>query len=428
MFLKYYLHTCLLMLFCSSQLMAQTGSTPYSSQGFGYLQGPQLVSNSAMGGIGIANGSPFHINNINPALLYKNRFSSFDVAFTFEYKDMLRSGQTTSGTSAGLAYGVFAFPVIDNRWTSSIGLSPYSQVDFEREAFQPINGIDQEARLMQSGSGGLSKVFFSNGFQVVEGLGVGLKVGYLFGAIDTETSIFPLSVSDISLVTAYDDNIYYRGLTLEPGIHYEAKLGNNTSLNVGAVFQPETSLSATRLVTFSSRNPGQIDVVSRDTLISNEDGNAVLPQQIGVGLALSKTYKYKVGVDFTTRQWSEFGSYQAEGGNRTNDGLADSYTLAAGGEIIPDITSVSNYLARVSYRAGFRYSALPFQVGGTQINELAVSLGFSLPVDNLSSSLNIAVQGGTRGTTDNDLIRENFFRVQMGISFNDRWFIRRKFD
>ncbi|MFP4089502.1 MAG: hypothetical protein ACLFUB_03525 [Cyclobacteriaceae bacterium] len=420
---------CLLITTTVAQVSAQSGSTPYSSQGLGYLQGSQLVHNSGMGGIGLASGTSFHINNMNPAQLYRNSLTSFDFAFNFEYKDMMRNGETASIMDGGLAYGVFAFPVINNRWTSSVGISPFSMVDYERESIQEVNGSEENALLTRTGSGGLSQVYFSNGFRVAKGLGLGLKLGYLFGAINSENQLIPLGIQDVSLVTSYNNNIYYRGLLIEPGLHYSLKTADNTSLNVGVVFQPEMQINATRLVTYESRNPAQVDAVSRDTIVNNMEGSATLPQKLGVGLAFEKLYKYKVGVDFTNQQWSEFGSYQAESDNglASNEGMQNAYLLAVGGEIIPDINSVDSYLKRVAYRVGFQYSMLPFQVNDTKISELAVTLGFSLPMSNVSS-LNLSLQAGSRGTTSNELIRENFFRAQLGISFNDRWFMRRRFD
>jgi hypothetical protein len=69
----------------------------------------------------------------------------------------------------------------------------------------------------------------------------------------------------------------------------------------------------------------------------------------------------------------------------------------------------------------------PFHVNDTQIRDLGVNVGFTLPMNNFSS-MNLALEAGVRGTTDNDLIRENYFKAALGISFNDRWFVRRKFD
>jgi hypothetical protein len=423
-----YLFTCLLLLMGSGLAYAQTATTPYSSQGLGNIAGPALMHNAGMGGIGLANGNGLHINNINPALLYQNSLSGFDAGFQVEYKDMAKSGARASGWGGSFAYGVFAFPIINNRWTTSIGIAPYSNVSYNITETRNIDNKNEIANLTQEGSGGLSRVNFSHGVRLFKGLAVGLKTSYLFGAINEELKVLPLTGDDLNLITSYTDNIYYRGLLIEPALHYSLKTGESTSLNLGMVYQPQTTLSASRSVNFENNDPnGQ--VISNDTIIFDQQGTAVLPQKLGIGIALDKYLAYTVGVDFTMQQWSDFGAFQESESTagRSNDGLQNGYTLAIGGQIIPDVTSISSYLKRITYRAGFRYNLTPFHVNDTQIRDLGVNVGFTLPMNNFSS-MNLALEAGVRGTTDNDLIRENYFKAALGISFNDRWFVRRKFD
>ena len=428
MSLNKFLSTLWLVCTCSGMLYAQIGVTPYSSQGLGNLNRPALTHNISMGGVGLANGNGLNINNINPALLYQNSLSAFDAAFTMEYKDMSKSGEVASIWNGGFAYGVFAFPIISNRWSTSIGISPYSQVQYSIEEVRNINNDDEFASLRQEGSGGLSRVHFSHGVRLFKGLAVGIKASFLFGAINEDLSILPQTEQIASLVTSYTDNIYYTGFLFEPALHYSLKVGEATTLNLGGVYQLSSSINARRNVNFENLNVGG-QLISNDTIISDEQGSIVIPQNMGVGLALDKYLKYSIALDFTLQQWGAFQAYRSdasadEGGN---DGMQNSYTLALGGQLIPDVASVSSYLKRVTYRAGLRYQMTPFQVNDTQISDMGVSLGFSLPMSSLSS-LNLAFEAGIRGTTDNSLVRENYFRGTLGIGFNDRWFIRRKFN
>lgn len=424
-----YLYACLLILTCAGVTLAQADKTPYSSQGLGNLTSPALINNAGMAGLGIANGSGLHINNINPALLYQNSLSAFDAAFNVEYKDMAKGNESASNLSGGLAYGIFAFPIIENRWSMSIGLSPYSQVDYEINERRVITTNDDLANLIKAGSGGLSRIQFSNGVRLFKGLAAGLKTSYLFGAIEDDLSILPITGDNLNLITSYNENTFYNGIVLEPALHYSLKTGSTTSLNLGVIYQPETKLNAVRNITFENRQLGTEQMVSSDTILNNENGNVVLPQKLGIGIALDKYLKYTIGVDFSMQQWEDFGAYQADNEDalRSNDDMQNAYTLALGGQIIPDVSSVNSYLKRMAYRAGVRYSTTPFYVNATQITDLGVTFGFTLPMSNLSS-LNLSFEAGTRGTTENNLIRENYFKAGMGISFNDRWFVRRRYD
>jgi hypothetical protein len=423
-----YLQIIILCLFISVAAEAQIEVTPYSSQGLGNLVRPSLAHNMGMGGVGLAIGNGLNINNVNPALLYQNSLSAFDAAFSLEYKDMSKADEVVSGWNGGFAYGAFAFPIMRNRWSLGMGVSPYSQVRYSIEETRNINNNTETARLSQEGNGGLSRVHFSNGVRLFKGLSVGLRASYLFGAINEDLSIIPETGDNASLVTSYIDNIYYRGIVLEPAIHYSQKIGENTTINLGGIYQPETELNAIRNVNFENLDAGG-QPISNDTIIFDENGNTVLPQKIGVGLALDEYLKYSIAFDFTMQQWGSFGTYRADtdNGNTSNDGMQDSYSLAFGSQYIPDISSVSSYLKRMTYRAGFRYQMTPFQVNDTQITDMAISLGLTLPMSNLSS-LNLAIEAGIRGTTDSNLVRENYFRGTLGIAFNDQWFIRRKFN
>jgi len=44
------------------------------------------------------------------------------------------------------------------------------------------------------------------------------------------------------------------------------------------------------------------------------------------------------------------------------------------------------------------------------------------------TNANIGVEYFERGTTDNGLIQENFISVFMSFSFNDKWFIKSKYN
>jgi len=44
------------------------------------------------------------------------------------------------------------------------------------------------------------------------------------------------------------------------------------------------------------------------------------------------------------------------------------------------------------------------------------------------AELNLSLDAGQRGTLNNGLLRETYYRVYMGITLSDLWFIKRKYD
>jgi hypothetical protein len=58
---------------------------------------------------------------------------------------------------------------------------------------------------------------------------------------------------------------------------------------------------------------------------------------------------------------------------------------------------------------------------------MGATIGFDFPVGRLSF-LNVAFAAGKRGDKNNNLVQENYYRMNIGVTINDRWFIRSKFD
>ncbi len=241
----------LIILWCwASFAYSQTGITPYSSQGIGNVMRPSLVHNKGMGGIGIGTGNGLNINYANPAMLYKNTLSSFDVAFSFERSTQTQGNDRAVINQGGIDYGVFAFPIIPNRWSASLGVMPYSTVGYRTIEETTASGTTDPVRLVQEGAGGLNLVSFSHGIRVYKNLALGVRLGYLFGDITETRSIFLSSTS--GLTSVYEDGLYYSDVLIEPSLYFGQKIGKGTTLNVGVVYQPATEIRATRNVTFDS--------------------------------------------------------------------------------------------------------------------------------------------------------------------------------
>ena len=139
-----------------------------------------------------------------------------------------------------------------------------------------------------------------------------------------------------------------------------------------------------------------------------------------------------MGVDYSIGNWS---ALTIDGANA---GMANSRTLNVGGQITPNLNSINSYWATVDYRAGLILDQTYFNVnnatgtGQTNIKSYAATFGFGLPLRAVNGTsfykINIAAELGRRGTLTNGLVRENYFKIRLGFTLNDRWFQRYKFD
>jgi hypothetical protein len=80
------------------------------------------------------------------------------------------------------------------------------------------------------------------------------------------------------------------------------------------------------------------------------------------------------------------------------------------------------------YRAGFRTENTGLVVNGESIREFGISFGAGLPLGFDYSDVNLGFEYGQRGTTNKNLIKEDFFSFSISLSLNDRWFKRRKYN
>lgn len=110
----------------------------------------------------------------------------------------------------------------------------------------------------------------------------------------------------------------------------------------------------------------------------------------------------------------------------SNTRYEDASILALGGYYIPDFASFDSFLKRVVYRAGLRLDNSGFVVNDKELSNFGITFGMGLPIGADFTNLNIGFEAGRRGTTMNNLVRESYFKVSIGLSLNARWFLKRQ--
>jgi hypothetical protein len=90
--------------------------------------------------------------------------------------------------------------------------------------------------------------------------------------------------------------------------------------------------------------------------------------------------------------------------------------------------SFDNLAKRGTYRMGVEWMQTPYFINRTSIDDIGLSFGTSMPVNQLSL-INFALKVGRRGSLENGLIRENYVSFTMGFSLNDAsWFYKRTYE
>lgn len=165
----------------TTKLKAQgLGNSPYSSLGMGEFYGDAYSDNTGMGQAGVSTGNGFQINNLNPALWVRNRFTTLDVGLIGQYKDIVSGSRHQRNAGGNLAYLSLSFAVAP-RWVIGVNLKPYSFVDYENTFYRPVSGSPASpsgnpivAQYTTSGKGGINKASITNSVQINRYLSLGL--------------------------------------------------------------------------------------------------------------------------------------------------------------------------------------------------------------------------------------------------------------
>jgi hypothetical protein len=415
-----------LAVFALALAQGQVAKSPYSTFGVGDIYGNALAQNQGMAGVGISNPSSWYINNQNPALLIANYVTSFQAGLILESRTVNDGIKSLKNGSGNLNYLVMAFPVKPGKWTTSLGLMPYSGVNYKVSAIKPVEGSSSSTVLSQeTGSGGINQLYWANGVKVHKNVALGVRVNYLFSSIITE-SINVLSQTENRLILYYPsiyERNYVKDFSFSTGayFHKDSLFKKNYRLNLGVVYDFKTTLSTQRTLRQDQKSAFRGSIVDSVTLINNEPGSISLPQTLGLGISFGRVNHWTVGADLNLLDYSQFKGF------RTTDKTTTGIKTALGFEYIPDPTGLGNYLKRMTYRTGVSYEKYPYLVGGNQVKDLGVNFGVSLPVGRLST-IDLSLKIGKRGTATENLIEENYFKLYFGMTFNDQWFIKRKFD
>ena len=421
---------CVAVLCLAQAVQAQKiGNSPYSRYGLGVLNtNLGSIRTAGMGGVGVSAGSSFHPNTANPALLYYNSVTIFDMGVAGQYKNIRNSAESQRDGTANLANLTLGVP-ISKRWSSAVGLRPYSSVDYQISSTRSMPGREQALVVNEySGEGGLSELFFGHGFRIAEGLTVGASASYLFGTIIQESSsiVADTSVSDMSLQrVVYSERNRYNDFLFRAGANYRKKIADKSFISAGAVYTLSTDLNGKQNASYERRSLDNV-VMGPPMLPDSVEGSVNVPSSLRAGLSYDNGSNLTVGAEFFTQDWSDF---------RTLEGkseLGNSYTVAVGAEYTPNANAIDSYFKRITYRGGLNYGQTPVVVNGEQIKDMAVTGGMTFPVGRGSFSelyqLNTAFGYGRRGTTDKGLIAEDYFQFSFGVTINSRWFVKRRIE
>ena len=417
----------LLLTMVTGMAIAQNNTnSPYTRYGYGDLSDQSFGNSKAMGGIAFGLRDGAQINPLNPA-----SYTAIDsLTFIFEggvsLQNMNISGGGVKLNAKNSSFDYLAMQFrLHPRVAMSIGLLPFSNVGYSvsdtQTATDPGTGATADYARNYTGDGGLHQLYAGLGVKVLKNLSVGVNASYFWGDINRTRVLYFPSVSG-----AYNYNhqsvASVSSYKLDFGAQYTFDINKKHSVTIGAVFSPKHKLN----------NDYTVTTQASSTVSQDWDATLEVPNTFGVGFTYNYDKRLTVGLDYSLQQWSKTKFDVNTSDEAVREDFNETYTycnrhkVSVGAEYIPNLIGRS-YFAHIKYRLGAYYTTPYYKIDGKKASrEYGVTAGFGLPVPRSRSILSISGQFVRVSGQESTFVNENIFRVSIGLTFNERWFFKRR--
>lgn len=411
---------------------SQEGSiSPYSFFGLGDVDFAGTVENQSMGGL-ITFRDSIHVNLKNPASYANLRITNFSVGGTFNSTNYETSSNKQNAQQVTFNYISLAMQT-SKKSSFGFGLVPYSSVGYK------LRSTNDEVTVRNDfeGSGGVNKVFLTYARTLFKGFSIGATINYNFGTLENMVT----KSQNTQFSTRFRNYSKISGLDYNFGINYEQKLKNNQSLFISATLSPEIKLTSKNERTASLIDlgiTGQEQEKQDIVLGEMAKTNIHMPLKSSFGIGYGQALKWYLGAEVS---YTSFNDFKNEFIEIDNIEYENSYNYTIGGYFIPEYNAFGKYYRRMIYRAGFNFGDTGMRINNETINNFGISFGVGFPLSGavppsvearrfgkLFSNINLGFEYGSRGTTNANLVKENYFKFKIGLSLNDGWFLKRKID
>ncbi|PUZ25102.1 hypothetical protein DCC81_12395 [Chitinophaga parva] len=399
------------LLLIGQQAVAQKGANSlYSAFAIGDLDQHDYSRGFGIGSSGMARQSVGFLNELNPASYAAVPTQNFmlEGALNFKISDYKSTQTSSTGGDFQFRHVAFGFNVVPGRWGSAVGFSPYSSVDYSLSENKSIAGAATDLKATVEGSGGLNRIYWSNGVRVTKNLSLGISSAFLFGPINAKET-FNDNISNGSIYSQRSEYAYNVNFT--GGAQYHAKLSKKWNLGLGATYRFKTPLTMRPKITINN---------SSDQTLFEDDlakEGFTLPVEYGGGFSLSNDKLTIVG-DVRRQLWNDLNkttTYQLKDATRISGGLEYSLTK----------TYYNGAMEGILLQLGGSHNESYLSIDGHNITDNNVTVGVSIPKGYILR-YSLAMEIGRRGTMAGGLVQETYVNAVFHLTFRDLWFIKRK--
>ena len=158
------------------------------------------------------------------------------------YSSLNLKSDSGSDKTSSTTFDYLALSVPMGKFGFGFGLMPFTSVGYKLESLDQSGNISNRFR----GEGGLNKAFLGLGYQITEGLSIGVDAHYNFGNIQNSTIEFMYDTDgDPTQYQSRENNRSdLSGLNLNLGLSYKTMLNEKLEFVSALTFTPESTLTS----------------------------------------------------------------------------------------------------------------------------------------------------------------------------------------
>lgn len=454
----------LLFLLLTGGLQAQTPiirnntNSPYSFYGIGESESQAFAYAKGLGGGGSGIFSNQHYTLLNPSSLGFLDRTVFDFGLRSDYGILTKNQNQRTYNNGNFNYFALAMPIYKSvktvgfdttysetnkmtvtpitkqkfNWNAGFSVTPYASMgsDFQQQKDTSF----ASPLLVNISHGGLTNASMQHSLRIGSAISLGYSFGFVWGQNSDYTEmIFPDSQNIYSLVD--DRKTILNAFTHQFGLGFQKNIGSKIQISGGVAYRLEQNFNAkqNRLVRSYDYNIQGVLALSDTVLFDNyKKITQQAPAYLNAGVSIKYSNLLRLNIDYAQQNWSNIKP------NLSN------FTLFSAGLTFRPETLPTKSLRKPELSIGYRNNTLigrPVDLNGNfaSLQETGISFGIGLPVlrdiytqdgkrSRYRSMVHIAGEYIVRGKSTDGLIKEELYRVTVGLSLTDLWFVKRRYD
>lgn len=370
-------------------------NSPSSMFGLGDISTGEGGLYAGMGGVSIALRSPNYLSIANPASLTgigQQRFL-FNVGIMGAIKEYSQSNKTSTSLVGNVSNAGIGFRILP-RWYGAVSLSPVSSVGYFITLDQQVEGSPGATISSQfEGEGGISKISFSNAFQITKRLSAGVNLSYITGSVTQK---------EIQGSATVEEKSEKQAVYADFGLQYHHLLSTDRSVTIGAIYGYSQRLAQDNTLSVSSTSGSETIEESQNVV------KQYLPAFYGIGGSYN-SLRWIASAEYKHMDWSKMKPSQSgiRYENQHRVALGASYTIG----------NIYKLPKQIMFGAGYYNSYVVIKNEKPQ--NFYVSAGMGFTTQN-SSIISFGLKYNDQFNVSTGTQKERVFSLFLNVAFSER--------